>query len=157
MMVVTNLGGVFTRSTFRGQIEELVSTMQMAARAASQGERRYEVIIDLVEQSYMLREISGNDLLSDVLEEQIIVDNELKENCQIVYVLLDDLSGTDPEHQGAKFRVGRSGWQNGGKIVLVDEKEKLYSVIVNRVNGIVELRQGDVDLLMPRSKDELPF
>jgi prepilin-type N-terminal cleavage/methylation domain-containing protein len=156
LLAVTNLSGLLTRSTFRAQAQELVSTMQMAASAAAESERRYEVTIDIAEQSYTLRQITSPDL-SQVLEEEIIAKNNFSDNCRVVYVLFDDLVETDEDHQTAMFRAGHAGWQNGGKIVLLDEDERPYSVVVNRINRIVTLKEGDVELLMPKRQDEVPF
>jgi len=142
------------KNTFKAQIQQLVSTMQMAATAAAESDRRYEVIIDLDEQTFLLREITTPDL-SEVLDEEIIVEDRLSTHCQVVYVEFDDGEFT---HEGrAKFRAGHSGWAFGGKIVLLDEKEKPYSVVVNRLNRIITLEEGDVGLLEPKYKDELVF
>ncbi len=157
LLAVTNLSGLLRRSTFRAQANEFVSTMQMAASAAAESNRRYEVIINIAEQNYMLRQITSAHLPSDVLEEEIIVENDFSDNCRIVYVLFDDLVDTDEDHQKAFFRAGHAGWQAGGKIVLLDEDEQPYSVVVNRLNGIVTLEEGDVELLEPKPEDELPF
>jgi Tfp pilus assembly protein FimT len=157
LLAVTNFSGLLRRSTFKAQASDFVSTMQMAASAAAESDRRYEVIIDIAEQSYMLRQITSPFLPSDVLEEEIIVNNDFGDNCRVVYVLFDDLVSTDEEHQKAFFRAGHAGWQAGGKIVLLDEDEQPYSVVVNRLSRIVTLREGDVELLMPKSQDEVPF
>jgi prepilin-type N-terminal cleavage/methylation domain-containing protein len=157
LLAVTNFSGLLRRSTFRAQANELVSTMQMAVSAAAESDRRYEVIIDIAEQSYTLRQITSPQLPSDVLEEEIVAKNDFGENCRVVYVLFDDLVSTDEEHQKAFFRAGHAGWQAGGKIVLLDEDEQPYSVVVNRLSRIVTLREGDVELLMPRRQDEVPF
>jgi len=116
LLAMTNLFGLLGKSTFRAQVQEFVSTMQMAASAAAESDRRYEVIIDLTEQNYMLREITSPDL-SGVLEEEIIVNSDFSDNCRVDYVLFDDGDETDPEHMRAKFRAGHSGWQYGGKVL----------------------------------------
>ncbi len=149
-----HLFGLLRKSTFRAQVQELVSTMQMAASAAAQSDRRYEVIIDIPEQGYMLREITTPDL-SQVLEEEIIVEDYLSDNCRLDYVLFDDGEFTNEDR--AKFRAGHSGWAYGGKIVLLDEKEQPYSIVVNRLNRIITLVEGDVELLRPKDKDDVPF
>jgi len=149
-----HLFGLLGRSTFKAQMQGFVSTMQMAARAAAESDRRYEVIIDLEEQSYLLREITNPDL-SEVLEEEIILYEDLSENCRVAYVQFDDADYTNEGK--AKFRAGRSGWAYGGKIVLFDKDEKPYTVVVNRLNRIVELEPGDVMILQPRTKNDLPF
>ena len=156
LLTVMNLSGLFRKNTFKLQVNEFVSTMQMAASAAAESDRRYEVIIDLTEQSYTLRQITNPDLF-EILEEEIIATSDFGSNCQVIYVLFDDLMETDEDHQIAKFRAGHAGWQYGGKVVLLDEKEQPYSIIVNRMNRVVRLQKGDVELLMPKTKDEVFF
>lgn len=156
LLTMTNVFGLLRKSTFKVQAHEFVSTMQMAAVAAAESDRRYEVIIDLTEQSYTLRQITSPDLFQ-VLEEEIIVTNDFGDNCQVIYVLFDDLMETDEDHQIAKFRAGHAGWQYGGKVVLLDEQEQPYSVVVSRMNRVVTLKRGDVELLMPKAKDEVLF
>jgi prepilin-type N-terminal cleavage/methylation domain-containing protein len=153
-LVQINLFGLLRKSTFRAQVQEFVSTMQMAASAAGQSDRRYEVIIDIPAQGYMLREITTPDL-TQVFEEEIIVQDTFSEKCRVAYVMFDD--GDTTSEDRAKFRAGHSGWQYGGKIVLLDENEQPYSVVVNRLNRMVTLEAGDVQLLEPKSKDEVLF
>jgi len=154
LLVQVNLFGLLRKNTFRGQVQEFVSTMQMAAGAAAESDRRYEVIIDLSEQGYLLREITTPDL-SEVLEEEIIVENYFSDNCYVAYVLFDD--GDYTNEGRAKFRAGHSGWQYGGIIVLLDEDEQAYSVVVNRINRIVTLKEGEAEFLEPRMQSEVPF
>jgi len=142
------------RNTFKEQVQDFVSTMQMAASAAAESDRRYEVIIDLTEQSYLLRQITTSDL-SEVLDEEIMVHNNFGSNCRVAYVQFDD--GDYTNEGRAKYRAGHSGWQYGGKIVLLDEAEKPYSIVVNRLNRLIELKEGDVELLVPKAEDEVPF
>ncbi len=154
LLVQIRVLGLLGKSAFRAQAQELVSTMQMAASAAAESERRYEVIINPAEQSYMLRQITSPDL-SQVLEDEIIAKNDFSDNCRVAYVLFDD--GEYSDNFRAKFRAGHSGWQYGGKIVLLDESEQAYSVVVNRIYIIITLREGDVELLVPKRQDEVPF
>ena len=156
LMVSMNLFGLLRRNTFKAQVQDFISTMQMAVRAASESNKRYEVVIDLVEQTYMMREITSPDL-EVVLEEEVIIENEFSSNCEVVYVLFDDLVETDPDLQIAIFRAGHAGWQNGGKIVFLDQDEREYTVVVNRINRIIRLVEGNVDLLMPKSENEMFF
>jgi prepilin-type N-terminal cleavage/methylation domain-containing protein len=152
-----HLFGLLRKNTFRAQTQELVSTMQKAVSAAAETGRRYEVVIDITEQSYGLKQITGSEIYVDKPDEtpgEIIVQNNLTENCRLTYVLFDD--GVDTNTR-AWFRVGPSGWQNGGKIVLLDEKDQPYTIVVNRINRIVTLEEGDIELLEPKAKDELPF
>jgi prepilin-type N-terminal cleavage/methylation domain-containing protein len=157
LMVQIHLFGMLRKNTFRAQTQELVSTMQMAATAAAETGRRYEVIIDITEQGYELKQLAGSEIYVDRPDEtpgEIIVQNNLTENCRLIYVWFDDGIDTNTK---AWFRVGPSGWQNGGKIVLLDEKDQSYTIVVNRINRIVTLEQGELELLEPKSKDDLPF
>ena len=157
MLAMTNPFALLGRQRFKVQLGDFVSTMQMAASAAAESDRRYEVIIDLTEQANMLRQITSTHLPSDVLEEEIIAENDFSDNCRVVYVLFDDLVETDEDHQKAFFRAGHAGWQAGGKIVLLDDGQRPYSVVVNRLSRIITLKEGDVGLLLPRRKDEMLF
>ena len=154
LLAQMNLFGLLRKNTFRAQAQEFVSTMQMAASAAAESDRRYEVIIDISEQRYTLRQITSPDL-SEVLEEEIIVANDFSENCRVAYVLFDD--GDYTNEGRAKFRAGHSGWQYGGKIVLLDGNERPYSVVVNRLSRIITLENDDVGLLSPKRQEEVPF
>ncbi len=102
----------------------------------------------------MLRQITTPDL-SQVLEEEVIVEDYLSDNCRLAYVLFDDGEFTSEDR--AKFRAGHSGWAYGGKIVIFDEKELPYSIVINRLNRMVMLVEGDVELLRPKDKDDVPF
>lgn len=154
MLAQMHLFGLLERHTFKAQVQEFVSTMQMAASAAAESDRRYEVIIDIDEQNYLLREITNPDL-SEVLEEEIIIQADLGENCRVVYVEFDDAEYTNEGR--AKFRAGRSGWAYGGKIVIMDRNEQPHSLVINRLNRIVGLEEGDVLLLQTKARDDIPF
>jgi Tfp pilus assembly protein FimT len=149
-----NLFGVLRRNTFKATLQEFVDTMQMAAVAAAQSDRRYEVIIDPDMQTYLLREISTPQL-SEVLEEEIITEGKFSKTCRLYYVVFDDGEMTDQAR--AKFRAGRSGWQYGGKIVFLDEEDQPYSLIINRLNRTVTLQEGDVALLKPVDRESMFF
>jgi hypothetical protein len=152
-----NLSGLLTRSTFRAQAQELVSTMQSAISAAAESNRRYGIIINIAEQSYTLREITSAELYEIPEEEDIILTNQLGDRCRISYIQFDDWTGTDENIFRVHFVAGHSGWQYGGKIVLLDEDERSYSVVVNRINRIITLKEGDVELLTPKREDEVLF
>jgi len=163
MLAQMNFSGVLRKNTFKAQVQDFISTMQMAVSAAAESSRRYEVIIDLTEQSYMLREITSPDIFADVLEEEIIVENYFSDNCWVEYVLFDDYDLTSDEglsftNEGrAMFRAGHSGWQYGGVIVLLDEDDRPYTIVVNRINRTVILQEGEIEPLTMRSQDEIPF
>ena len=124
VMAVPSLYGLLRRHSMKGRIWDFVSTMQMAVNAAAESSRRYEVIVDLTEQYYLLREITSPDL-SVVFQDEIIAEGDFGENCFVDYVLFDDVEFAGEldsyTNEGiAKFRAGHSGWQYGGKIVLLD-------------------------------------
>jgi len=154
LMATINLSGVFIRNSFKAKLYDFVSTMQMAADSAAKTDRRYEVIIDLDLQGYLLREITTPQL-SQVLEDEIITEHYLGEDCWIDYVIFDD--GEYTSDGQAKFRAGHTGWQYGGKIVLLDDNNQAYSIVVNRMNRIIELKEGDVNFLTPKSSNEILF
>ncbi|MEJ2702355.1 MAG: hypothetical protein P8Z79_07925 [Sedimentisphaerales bacterium] len=157
MLVQLHLFGLLRKNTFKAQTQDLVSTLQMAARAAAETGRRYEVAIDVAQQSYVLKHITGSEIYVDQPEEtpgEVILQDNLTDKCRLVYVWFDDGVNTNTK---AWFRVGPAGWQSGGKIVLNDEKEQPYSIVINPLSRIVTLEQGDVQLLQPRPKDEMLF
>jgi prepilin-type N-terminal cleavage/methylation domain-containing protein len=154
VFAMANIGGWIRQNTFRGQLGEFVSTMQMASAAAAESDRRYEIIVDPAEQNYVLRQITSSDL-SEVLQEEIIAQNNFSENCRVTYVLFDDGDYTDKDK--AKFRVGHAGWAYGGRVVFTDDAGQMYSVVVNRINRIVKLEKGEAGLLKPKPEDEVPF
>jgi len=152
MVAQTNLFGVLRRSTFKAQVQGFVSAMQMAASAAAETGRRYEVIVDVTEQTYLLRRISASNL-AEVLDEEIVVDGYFGDGCRVAYVEFDD--GTFANEGRAKFRAGHSGWQYGGKIVFRDESEQAHTVAVGRLTPIVQLLQGNPELMRPRTKEQV--
>ena len=161
VLAVPSLFGVLRKNTFKAQVLQFVSTMRIAVVAAAESNRRYEVIIDLTEQTYLLREITSPDL-SQVLEEEIIAGGDFGDKCWVDYVLFDDvefsIQGESYANEGrAMFRAGHAGWHYGGKIVLLDEDGRPYSVVVNRLNRTVNLEPGDVELPVPRRTDEVFF
>ena len=149
-----NLCGVLRRHTFRAAAQEFTSTLQTAVMSAAESDRRYEVIIDLPQQTYLLREITTPDL-SEVLDEEILVQGAFGRKCRVSYVQFDDLESTREDR--AKFRAGHAGWQYGGKIVLLDEDDQPHTVLVHRINRTIELVDGDVDLATPKDKESMVF
>jgi len=148
-----DLFGTLRRSTFRAQVQGFVSVMQMAASGAAETGRRYEVIVDIGEQTYLLRQITGSNL-AEVLDEEIIVDERFGQSCRVSYVEFDDAEYTNEGE--AKFRVGHAGWMYGGKVVFLDENEQSHTVAVSRLTPVVQLVEGDPELMRPKAKDDVP-
>jgi prepilin-type N-terminal cleavage/methylation domain-containing protein len=154
MMAQINLFGMLRKSEFNAQVQGFVSVMQMAASGAAETGRRYEVIVDIGQQAYLLRQITSSDL-AEVKDEEIIARGQFASNCRVSYVEFDD--GDYTNEGEAKFRVGHAGWHYGGKVVFLDDADQAHTVAVSRLNPIVELIDGDPELMKPKAKEEVPF
>ncbi|MCX5633121.1 MAG: hypothetical protein NTW93_05570, partial [Phycisphaerae bacterium] len=118
--------------------------------------RRYEIIIDFAQNTYTLREImTGLVAVEDIEEQEIIETEQFSDRFQLSYVMFDDGEWTN--EAPALFRVGKTGWQYGGKIVITDENGKVYSIVVNRLSRMINILDGDAVILVPRSEDEMGF
>jgi hypothetical protein len=155
-IAMMNFSDVLGRNSFKSRAYDLVKLFQMAATSSSQTGRRYEVILDFVQDSYMLREITtGLMAVEDIPEEEIIQTGQFDDRFQLSYVMFDDGEWTN--EAPALFRVGPSGWQYGGKIVVTNEDGIEYSIVINRLNRMIDLTAGDVEILIPRTADEMGF
>lgn len=148
------LSGLLRKHRFKSQVQEFVSALRMAATAASESERRYEVIVDIAQQSFMLREITSPDLF-EFFEEEVIIENYFSEDCHVAYVQFDDGEYTNEDR--AKFWAGHAGWAYGGVVVFLDSEQRPHSVVVNRLSRMIMLTEGEVALLEPKAKDDVPF
>jgi len=157
LVSIFNISGAKSSGRFKSQADELAFTLQRAVRSASQNNNKYSIIINITEQSYILRHIKSTDLYEITDEDEIIFEKYLTPDCQIAYVEFDDSEGTDEENTIASFIAARSGWQAGGKIALLDAESNEHTIIVNRLSRIVELKKDYVELLPIRYRDELPF
>ncbi|MBN1796432.1 MAG: prepilin-type N-terminal cleavage/methylation domain-containing protein [Sedimentisphaerales bacterium] len=159
---VMNLAGPIHQSTFNASAQRLTSILQRAANSAYRNGKRYEVIIDLIEQQYVLREISSGNL-AEVLEEEIIDITEMPQYCYISYIEFDDpqedIAQVDEETETlqAKFRAGPAGWQYGGKIVLLDRNDNPYTIEISTLSRVVKLKRGDIPILTSKRKEKVPF
>ena len=153
-----NVTGMMAKSRFNSEVQQFISAVRMAVTSSAESGRKYEIIIDIIEQTYTVREITSPDL-TQILDEEIIYENQFSENCIVYYVQFDDLTVADENDEGniAKFRTGRSGLQYGGKVVFLDGDDNEYTVLINRLNRTVELAKGDLDLLVPVDGAELVF
>ena len=154
VIAASNLKGVITKNSFKAKSQGLIAALEAASTSAGQNDKRYEIIIDIPQQSYTFREISSSDL-SEVLDEEIITQEDFGTNCAVSYILFDD--GTFTNQDRAKFRASRAGWQFGGIIVLLDADGQPWSIIIDRLSNIVKLEPGEAKIAWPRSKDELHF
>ncbi len=148
-----NLFGSLQRSSFKAQAQSFISALEMAASGAAETGRRYEMIVDVSQQTYLLREITSADL-SEVLDEEVIVTGQFGTSCRVSYVEFDDGDYTNDGQ--AKFRVGHGGWMYAGKIVLLDDNDLPHSVVVSRLTPVVQLVKGDPELMHPKREREVP-
>jgi Tfp pilus assembly protein FimT len=156
MVAMISLSGVLGRDSFKSRAYDFVKLFQMAAASASETGRRYEIIVDFVQNTYTLRQITtGLVAIEDVLEEEIIQTGQFNGRFQLSYVIFDDGEWTN--EAPALFRVGKNGWQYGGKIVVTDESGKQYSIVINRLSRMIDIVEGDVEITMPRTADEMGF
>ena len=156
----------FEKTTFKREAYEIVDALSMAQNAAAQSDHRYAVFFDLLQpQNYSLRQINAlEDLANDAIpeEEMVLAAKQLSQRCEIAYIRFDD--GDDTRDEGedlltlkSYFVAGRSGWQNGGKIVLLDKNGNPYSIVVNRIGRMITLIEGDVDIFLLEAKTDVPF
>jgi Tfp pilus assembly protein FimT len=156
LMVMMNFSGVLGRDSFRNRAGDLVNLFQMAETGAAQTGARYEIIIDFIQNSYLLREIkTGLVAVEDVSEDEIIQTGQFNDRFQLYYVMFDDGQWTNDAP--ALFRVGKNGWQYGGKVVVTDSDGKEYSIVINRLSRKTDIVEGDVPILIPRTEDEMGF
>ena len=153
-------GAMWGNVRFKGRAEELVSTFQMAYEAALQSDRRYAVVIDQFNNRYVLRQFEALDFSALPDEEAIIATGYFNDDFQFDYVLYDDLEDTRDRGEGlteARFYAGHAGWQYGGKVVVRDREGRPWSIVIHRVGKPVQLVEGDADLLIPQTRDKVPF
>ena len=154
MLVNTTVLSRVQSYTFKSQIQDFISTLQMAVMSAAETGRRYEVIVDPVNQTYLLRQITTSDL-ADYLPEEVISDGEFGRACRVDKIAFDD--GESTTQEPAKFRAGRRGWAYGGQIIFYDEDDRVFTVLINRLNRRIEIVEGQVELLSPQGPESLPF
>jgi len=156
-MATLNFSGVWGRSTFEKQAEELISVLKMAQNASAESDRRYAVILNFPEQTYTLRQYVSPDMETLPAEQAELATGQFTEQCQLEYVLFDDFDITGEDAVEARFIAGHSGWQFGGKIVLLDIDGNPYSVIINRLSRVITLIPDDVEILEPKYEEDVPF
>jgi len=160
VMAMLSLTNVFARKQFEKEACAIIDVLHKAQSASARTDRRYAVVFDFINDTYILRQFATLDLQTIPESEAILSVGEFSRHCQLDYVLFDDFMDTRDEGENiseARFIAGRGGWQYGGKIVLRDIDGNPYSIVVNRLCGDITLKPGDVEILVPVSKSELPF
>lgn len=167
---------MFGSVRFKQEVRELVNVLQTAQDAAAQSDRRYEVIIDRdalgfdeEKQGYMLREFIGYTYLEDeqplnnYSEVEAIQKSYFSKAVYIESVEFDYYTKQEEEELKTgsdrffRFVTGRSGWQAGGKIVLLDEHERPWTIVIHRLAKPVELIEGDELIWLPQDEQNVPF
>jgi prepilin-type N-terminal cleavage/methylation domain-containing protein len=151
-----NLFGVFHRETFMASVQDFVDTLEMAGYAATESDRRYAVIVDREEGTYLLRQIANGQLYHED-EVEIVDQASFAAGCRVLEVRFDDGDYLKSDDARAHFVAGHAGWMYGGKIVLENAQGEIYSVVVNRLNKKVRLLPGNVDLPEPRDEQSMAF
>ena len=157
-LTTLNFSSAFTRTKFEKEAYAFINVLKMAQNGAAESDRYYAVILDFDEQAYTLRQFESRSL--DVIpdEKAIITTGYFTDECYLDWVLFDDFeSAAEDSAYEARFYAGHSGWQYGGKIVLLDRDGKPYSVIVNRISRVISLLPGDVEILAPQYQEDVPF
>ena len=159
-VAMISLTSVYGKTQFEKEAYAIIDILHKAQYASARTPRRYAVVFDFVEGTYVLRQFATLDLQSIPQEEAVLSVGSFSGHCQLDYVLFDDFMDTRDEGESiseARFIAGRGGWQYGGKIVLRDGDGNPYSIVVGRLCGDITLRPGDVEILVPVDKSELQF
>lgn len=157
-LAMINFSSVSRRAKFEREAYAFINVLKMAQNAAAESDKRYAVILDFNEQSYTLRQFDSLSL--DVIpdEEAIITTGYFTDECYLDWVMFDDFEyAIEETAYEARFYAGHSGWQYGGKIVLLDADGNPYSVVVNRLSRVITLQPGDVEILEPQYQEDVPF
>lgn len=158
-IAMVSFGALWGNLRFKRQAEELVNVFQMAQNAAAESDRRYAVILDFVEQKFVLREFKSLDLGTMDPDEAVIQTGYFSNALTLDYVLYDDLEDTrDMEDvTEARFLAGKSGWQFGGKVVLLDEDGMPWTIVIHRFAKPPEMFKGEVEIYLPQDEKNVPF
>ena len=165
-LVGINFSGTVTRRQFVKQANEFVDIIKKAITASAEGGKRYAIILDFDEQTYVLKEIT--QLYEEVIHDEqtpTMITGFFTRQCQLDYVIFDDgfdsrepMEGGTEYLSGVSFYTGKSGLDYGGIIVLLDDDGNPYSIILNRLSRTAEILPGeDYEIAEPIYRDDLPF
>ena len=163
VVATISFGAMWGNLRFKRQAEELVGVFQMAYNAAAESDRRYAVVLDFTEQTFVLRQFMSLDLETMHPDEAIIQTGYFSEALTMDYVVYDDSEDTrDFENATeARFLAGHSGWQYGGIVVLRDDDGMPWTIVIHRFAKPVELFEGEWNLdslgMLPEYKEDVPF
>ncbi|MBC8377687.1 MAG: hypothetical protein H8E62_00790 [Planctomycetes bacterium] len=178
-VAVISFSAMWGNLKFKSQAEELVNVFQMAQDAATTSDRRYEVVLSRNPnvQGYIFREYTetqiyyDKDIFDNVLlgkyDDSLIqlkyfnIDAMYLKNVEYDYYSEADLAENLDEVDVFHFIAGRSGWNCGGCIFLLDEDDRPWTIVVHRMGKPAELIKGQWDLdslgMLPQYKENVPF
>ncbi len=158
-VAVISFSAMWGNLKFKSQAEELVNVFQLAQDAAGTTDRRYAVILDFSEQAFVLREFKSLDLQTMADEDAIIQTKYFSDALTLDYVQYDDLEDTRAAENvtEARFLAGRSGWQYGGKVGLLDADGRPWTIVIHRFARPPELFEGEAEIYLPQYKENVPF
>lgn len=161
-LATISLSGALERSRFKKDAHDFINILIMAQNAAAETRMRYVVNVDFQEQSYELRAFKTTDWEVLLEEELPLTIGYFSEDCFLEYVKYDDGIDTrdpieDEDMVGAWLFAGHSGWQNAAVIGLLDVEGNPWSIKINRLSRIIELMPGEIELLEPKYKEDVPF
>jgi type II secretory pathway pseudopilin PulG len=160
-----NFPGLVRKRQFEQKAYEFIDIIKKAQAASAEGGKRYALSLDLEEQSYTLKEFTQPyfEIIDDDEQTPTMHKGYFTEQCYLDYVIFDDGYDSRYPPEGEQtyivhFFSGRSGWDFGGNIVLIDSDGHPYSIVLNRLSRTVQLLPGeDYEVLQPVYKNELPF
>lgn len=162
-IAMLSFGAMWGNLRFKQQAEELVNMLQMAYNASTQSDRRYAVVLDFIEQGYVLREFQSLDLQTMDPEKAVLQTGYFSKDLTIDYVVYDDQEDTRDSDNvtEARFLAGKSGWQFGGLVILRDDDGRPWTIVIYRFARPVELLEGEWDLdslgMLPQDKQDVRF
>ncbi len=151
---------------FKREVRELVNIFQMAQDAAAQSDKRYEIILDSDAQGFVFREFIGFTVLDDErpLEDDNVDAIQKTNFSDAVYLKFVEYDYYTEEEEVLlavekinfyRFVTGRPGWQAGGRIVLLDENDRPWTIVTHRFAKPVELIEGYESIPEPRNREDM--
>jgi len=143
------------RSQFDREAQDFINTLRLAHDAAAQSDRRYAVLLDLDEGTYTLQPLVGMDADAVPVTEETIHTGYFTDDFRLDYVRFDDGQDTrDAETNATEvyriwLLVGRSGWQNTIQVGVLDRNDNPYTIVVNRLTGVITMYEGEYTIPEP--------
>lgn len=162
-LVTMNFPGIVSRKQFEREARELIRILKMAQDASAESDKKYAVNLNFEEQTYTLKEYTIADWETYLDEDPILFQGFFSDKCYLEYVIFDDYTDTREPAEGTiaisvSFYAAKTGFQDGGNIVLLDSDGNPYSIIVNRLSRVITLLPGeDYEIPIPKETYELPF